>query len=96
MYDSESRTLWVEFPQADGDTLLTSQDTDVYTRALQVGVWNEKPLEAVRFVFRDVEAAAYNADSLAFVRIETWIEGDPRTRFGDAPDFEVREDGVPG
>jgi hypothetical protein len=96
MYVAESRTLWVLFPDADGDTLLTHEDTAPYARALLAGAWDGEPLESVRFVFTSPEAASYNADSLAFLRIETWMEGSPRQKFGEEPEFTVREDGIPG
>lgn len=95
MYDKTSETLWVEFPDADGDTLLTADDTAVYTQALLAGTWHDLPLRAVNFVFHNADAAAYNSDSLAFVRIGTWLAGPPRRRFGaEAPEFDVREDGI--
>ena len=92
----EDGVLWVTFADADADTLLTQETTGVYTRALRDGQWDGAPLRCVRFVFVDEDAAAYNSDSLAFVRIETWLEGEPRTPYGSAPDFIVREDGIPG
>lgn len=95
MYDVESKTLWVAFPDADGDTLLTGDDTGPYVRALQAGQWEGRPLTAVNFVFSDAEAARYNADSLAFLRVGVWLEGSPRRRWdGAAPDFTVRDEGI--
>jgi hypothetical protein len=95
MYDAPTQTLWVEFPDAGPDTLLTAPDTQVYVDALRSGGWEGQPLTAVNFVFSDEECARYNADSLAFLRIGTWLEGPPRRALdGTAPDFEVREDGI--
>lgn len=95
MYDADTQTLWVSFPEAGPDTLLTGDDTQRYVEALRVGAWEGLPLAAVNFVFADEECARYNADSLAFLRIGTWLSGPPRSPLdGDAPAFEVREDGI--
>jgi hypothetical protein len=99
-YDNDSRTLWVHWPEAKGETLLQRAELQPFVDALIDGVdARGRSVKAVEVVFYDQEAAAYNKDSLAFSRMGTWMNGDPPTRYtgaGDAPDFDVREDaGIP-
>lgn len=95
MYEAATKILWVAFPDAGPDDLLTMSDTQPYVAALRAGSWEGQPLVAVNFVFGSEECARYNADSLAFLRIGAWLAGPPRRELdADAPEFEVREDGI--
>jgi hypothetical protein len=99
-YNSDTRTLWVHWPEAKGEQLLHRAELQPFVDALIDGVdARGRAVKAVEVVFSDARAAAYNRDNLSFSRIGTWMDGDPPRRFSDGapePAFDVREDaGIP-
>jgi hypothetical protein len=78
--------------RVSGITPVEPAQLSVLREAARTGTWLEKPVRRVVVRFADAEAAQYNADALAFLRIET--EGPAglvkSVAFGTRSDFGIR------
>lgn len=94
-YDPQDQILWVHWPALQGRARVTREQLQPFIDLLIDKNHPDGPLRAIRFLFQDREAAAYNHDSLKFARIETFIEEAGRRiplQPGSSPSFSVRED----
>lgn len=93
-YDRDAQTLWVDFSDLSGQSLIKRDQLKPYTDILRDSKRGPDPVKAINFVFTDEATARYNRDSLAFSRIGTYVKfsGVRRPLDGDTPDFQTRDD----
>ncbi len=93
-YDKSTETLWVA-SDADGETLVDSEELKHYSKALRAGELPDgRSVSHVHYVFSDKEGAAYNHQALAFSNLGTFVGtlDSPGAFDADAPDFETKKD----
>lgn len=93
-YDPDEELIKVYRSFSASKTLVPKEELNRWRHVVERGEDDQgRSVEAVRYVFDDVETAKYNHQPITFAGLETYVEsnGDEES-VGDDPKFSVRED----
>ncbi len=95
-YDDATKTYWLLRKYDDPETLVPKDELQSWSSIARTGhTDDQRPVEAVNYVFPDKETAAYNYSALQFADVGTYVGNfqiHEEFTDGEEHSFETKED----